>query len=174
MSGNVGKFEQIRALAEKGLSYAAIAEAVYGEATEKTINRVSVAIWKLRRRGLLGKVRRKIFLRSYLTREVREYRERYRQLLKIARKAEKSGRRISAGNWHQQDKLAQRLADECYRRAKELMAEGEIEYAAKFMDLVAKFLRLSHLAKKEYDLEEAKKILEKLREEREAEMVYAK
>ncbi len=68
----------------------------------------------------------------------------------------KSGETVS--NWLDQDTLARQLADECYESARKCMKSDKFQDACRFMELVTRFIRLSQLAKREYDIELLKSI----------------
>lgn len=65
-------------------------------------------------------------------------------------------------NWLDENMLAKQLADECYEAARNLREKRDYQNTFRFMELVTRFLRLSQTARKEYDLEEARKELAEL------------
>jgi hypothetical protein len=71
-------------------------------------------------------------------------------------------------NWLDENMLAKQLADECYEAARKLRQNKDYQNTFRFMELVTRFLKLSQSARKEYDLEEARRELAELRQRMQA------
>jgi|GEM_PF-2816839 len=71
-------------------------------------------------------------------------------------------------NWLDENMLAKQLADECYEAARKLHQNKDYQNTFRFMELVTRFLKLSQSARKEYDLEEARRELAELRQRMQA------
>lgn len=111
--------------------------------------------------------------------------ERIRKLWRRASRPEREGKKARVDfdkikSWKDEDEAARALAKECYEKAQEFLdlakqaedpesQQPYIKLAAKWMAMVQRFMRLSHLSKKELDIEEIQKQLHELRAQQESE-----
>jgi len=83
---------------------------------------------------------------------------------RIARLSRHLDRAIQdAETWEDRDKLCRRLSSHCYRTAQQFMKGGDCEQAAKWMNLVLRFLRLSIDPKAREDVDRVEKELADLK-----------
>jgi len=100
--------------------------------------------------------------------------ERIRKVWREGKKTKVDFDRIKT--WEDEDQIARSLAKECYEKVQEFLSlakgtedpKGQqlyIKLAAKWMAMVQRFMRLSHLSKKELDIEEIQKQLYELKKQ---------
>ncbi|MEM2760332.1 MAG: hypothetical protein QXU32_04680 [Nitrososphaerales archaeon] len=175
------KTKAISRLSKEGISIRQIAILLYNEDSERAQSRVRALLSKLRKKKLSSFIARERAGAQPQPFEAQPQPEEQEEspeaesatiedkamegpnepgVVKYAETVEKGKAADTVLSWLDEDALARQLADECYEKARRCYEERDYENAFRFMELVTRFLKLSQTARKEYDLEELKKVVE--------------